>query len=78
MEMPREEWPTFPKTHRLRATPEQERRIAAIKSHRDRIAKDLALDPSVIASRNTIEQIVYGTATPDILMPWQRELLGLG
>jgi len=42
---------------RVPLSPEVEARIARIKERRDLVAKDLALDPSILASRGTVEDM---------------------
>ena len=78
MELPESEWPVFQKRFFSRWTAEEEKRAAALKKERDRIATELDLDPSIIASRGTLETIAARPqAAMELLMPWQRELLGL-
>ncbi len=61
-----------------RWTAEEEKRAEALKKERDRVAAGLDLDPSIIASRATLEAIAARPqAAGELLMPWQRELLGL-
>ena len=46
--------------------------------NRNQIAENLGIDPSVIASRGVLEQIVAGRVDPaDILLKWQLSLLEL-
>ena len=79
MELPESEWPVFQKRQFSRWTAEEEKRAEALKKERDRVAAALDLDPSIIASRATLEAIAGRPhETPELLMPWQRELLGLG
>lgn len=60
-----------------RATPQQEERLRHWRLQRDTVAKDLALDPSLIAPKAILEGLAYNEAeTLPRLMPWQRELLG--
>ncbi len=78
MELPESGWPVFQKRFFSRWTAEEEKRAEALKKERDRIAAELDLDPSIIASRATLEAIAARPQTAvDLLMPWQRELLGL-
>jgi ribonuclease D len=76
--MPESEWPVFIRQPRLRPSKEEESRFRELKQVRDRVAGDLALDPSLIAPKAALEAIasdaVEGSAR---LMAWQRELLGL-
>ncbi|MGJ8697153.1 MAG: ribonuclease D [Verrucomicrobiaceae bacterium] len=76
--VPEEEWPKRPKRERRSSDPEFETRLKSIMSKRNEIATGLEIDPSVIASRPVLEQIVGGRAEPeDILLSWQRTLLDL-
>jgi len=71
-----EEWPRPIRKPRLRPTPEQERLFMRLKTRRDATAKQLELDPALIAPKATLEQIA---SDPDCaagrLMPWQLGLL---
>jgi ribonuclease D len=78
---PEGELPEIRPTVRIRVEPEVEARIGEIRKERDRVAKELALDPSLIASRATVEEmarrLVDGSdpwSVPD-LRAWQAELL---
>jgi ribonuclease D len=74
--IPPEEWPRPIRKPRLRPTPEQERLFMRLKTRRDATAKQLELDPALIAPKATLEQIA---ADPESaagkLMPWQLGLL---
>jgi ribonuclease D len=73
---PPEEWPRPIRKPRIRPTPEQERFFMKLKTRRDAAAKQLELDPALIAPKATIEQIA---ADPESaagrLLPWQLALL---
>ena len=76
--LPESEWPVLVKRFQNRWTAEEEKRADALKKERDRVAADLDLDPSIIAPRATLEAIAARPqAADELLMPWQRELLGL-
>jgi ribonuclease D len=78
IELPESAWPVFQKRFFARWTAEEEKRAEALKKERDRVALELDLDPSMIASRATLETIAARpSAVGELLMPWQRELLGL-
>jgi ribonuclease D len=63
---------------RLRTTPEQESRFRELKKHRDAVAENLQLDPTLIAAKATLEQLSRNeTAALESLLPWQRECLPL-
>jgi ribonuclease D len=78
---PEEQWPAPPAARRPRTDPEVEVLVDAIKGKRDALAAELALDPSLIASRAVMEemakrQIAAGDpwSVPD-LRAWQVGLL---
>ena len=71
-------WPVFAKRLHQRWTSEEEKRAEALKKQRDQVAGELDLDPSIIAPRATLEAIAgRPPAATELLMPWQRALLGL-
>jgi len=54
----------------------EKRRFAAIKQRRDLRAAELSIDPTLIASRATLELLAENEAKhQDLLMGWQREIL---
>lgn len=57
-------------------TPEELARQDRIKADRDRLAQNLNLDPTMIATRSQLVQIARSPATiAEVLLPWQAELL---
>lgn len=73
---PETDWPTRPKRERTRKDPTFESRLKVELEKRQRIGDELGIDPSLIASRAVLEQLVGERATPDeLLLPWQRSLL---
>ena len=76
MRMPENEWPaTRPRTG-SRPTPAMDRRSAGLRQTRDRLARELDLEPSFIAPRSTLESIAADEArSRELLVPWQRTLL---
>ena len=71
-------WPVLAKRFHQRWTAEEEKRAEALKKQRDHVAGELDLDPSIIAPRATLEAIAgRPAAAAELLMPWQRTLLGL-
>ncbi len=74
--IPPEEWPRPIRKPRVRPTPEQERFFAKLKTRRDAAAKQLQLDPALLAPKATLEQIASdpGCASSRLL-PWQLALL---
>jgi ribonuclease D len=72
------DYPILPKHPRTRPDFQAMRRAAAIKAVRDAHAKELGIDPSLIASRATIESLARDReATLPSVLPWQRKLLQL-
>ena len=82
----RSEWPgRVPTKTRKRLTKQQDKRVAALKQRRDRVAAELAIDADLIAPRAALERIAIeiidtndaddGDGGRDALLPWQRQLL---
>ena len=72
------EWPQRPVRERRRKDPSFEARLKKVLSHRNGIAEELEIDPSIIASRPVLEQIVGGRKEPsELLLNWQQSLLNL-
>ena len=72
-----EEWPGVVKGVRIRASRQQVDRFNELREHRDRVALEVGLDPSIVAPKAALEAAAY--AKDEVpLLPWQRELLGLG
>ncbi|NNC88967.1 MAG: hypothetical protein HKN82_10965 [Akkermansiaceae bacterium] len=75
---PAEQWPKRRKGGGRRWESEQEARYDELAKARDAAAEDLDLDPAVLAPRAVLESLVWEDApNEDLLLPWQRELLGL-
>ena len=76
--LPESAWPRPIRVPRSRPSPDQEKRFADFKIRRDRAATEHAIEPSLIASKSTLETLA---GDPDgvapRLLPWQRMLLGL-
>ncbi len=76
MRMPESEWPAARPRTGSRPTPSIDRRSADLRQTRDRLAKELDLEPSFIAPRSALESIAADeTRSADLLVPWQRTLL---
>lgn len=76
--LPEDAWPKAIRKPRLRTTQEQEDRFKQLRKTRDSVGADLNLDPTIIASKATLEQLSRNEAPAfEALMPWQRQLLGL-
>jgi ribonuclease D len=74
--VPEEDWPRPIRRPRIRPTPEQERVFMKLKTRRDAAAKQLELDPALIAPKSTIEQIAADPESAAArLLPWQLALL---
>jgi ribonuclease D len=70
------EWPKVIRTPRQRPSKAQFDRFLELKKHRDRIASELHLDPSLVAAKATLEGLAFRPdETLQKLLPWQRELL---
>ncbi len=71
-------WPQQPRQKRRHITEAQKDRIEKLCASRDKKAEALGIESSLLGSRATLEQVVL--QPPDeaanILMPWQREVLG--
>ena len=74
--LPEEEWPTAIPSVRIRATKQEVDHFKKLKDIRDRVADQLELDPSIIASKSGLESAV-SKQTASLLLPWQCALLGL-
>ena len=76
---PQSEWPVMRRRSGPRPTAEMRRRADQLRQRRDESAGQLGLEPSFIASRGALEVIAADPArgTP-LLVPWQRELIGVG
>jgi ribonuclease D len=78
MQLPESEWPVSQRRFGTRPSPEAIRRAEELRRRRDRAARELDLEQSFIAPRSTIEAIAAKeTRAASLLVPWQRELLGI-
>ena len=69
-------WPKVIRTPRHRPTQSQFDRFSELKRHRDKIADEVKLDPSLIAAKAVLEGLAFRPdETLPKLLPWQRELL---
>lgn len=73
-----ETWPQQPKHKRRHITESQKDRIEKLCLTRDRKADALGIESSLLGSRATLEAVVLQPSedASNILMPWQREVLG--
>ena len=74
--VPPDQWPKHPVRRSSRPTESEKRRCFQIERRRDLRAKELDIDPTLIASRSVLWELARGgeVAAAD-LMQWQRELL---
>ncbi len=76
-EIPESEWPEPPRRRRSEKNPEADERFERLRDRRDLAAAGLEIDPTLIASRVTMERIAAdGTASDELLLNWQKSLLG--
>jgi ribonuclease D len=78
MHLPEETWPVMRHRSGKRPTTEVVRRSDRLRRERDHAARELNLEPSVIAPRAALEAIASDeTRTSKLLLPWQQQLLGI-
>ena len=76
LQLPEAEWPTARQRSGSRPAPETIRGTEELRRRRDRVAKQLGLEPSFIAPRATLEALAADqTRAQSLLVPWQRDLL---
>jgi ribonuclease D len=73
--LPPEDWPKRLLRKRTSRHPDAEKRFDHLKTHRDRLAGEMNLDGSLIASRAVLEEIAQDIEAHACLLPWQKELL---
>ena len=76
LELEEAQWPKVIRTPRSRPSQAQFDRFLELKKHRDQVAEQVQLDPSLIAAKAVLEGLAFRPeeALPKLL-PWQRELL---
>lgn len=74
--LPHDRWPHLPVRKGRRPTEAEKRRCFQLERRRDQRAKELDIDPTLIASRSTLWELAreWDRASAE-LMNWQRELL---
>jgi ribonuclease D len=78
LQSPQSEWPVMRRRSGSRPTEEMRRRADQLRERRDKAAAQLGLEPSFIASRGALEAIAADSARATaLLVPWQRELIGM-
>ena len=74
--LPAPEWPQINRPSGRRSSYAEKRRFEELRQRRDRLAAELGMDPSLIASRATLSKLAGDwDAHAGELMNWQRELL---
>jgi ribonuclease D len=78
LQSPQSEWPVMRRRSGSRPTAEMRRRADELRERRDKSAGKLGLERSFIASRGALEAIAADPARATaMLVPWQRELIGI-
>ncbi len=73
-----EQWPRRRLSQHTKRPADADRLFEELKGKRDKLGADLDLDPSLIASRSSLETISLNpAAAEEILLNWQRQLLNL-
>jgi ribonuclease D len=74
--VPPAELPELPRFERRRVTEAEKKRFAELKKKRDTVAENLALDPTLIASKGDLLQLARDSVPPPgLLLNWQHNLL---
>lgn len=71
-------WPARPKKTKGRLSDAQRDQIDKLCAHREKVALELEIEPSLLGSRGTIEELVIDGAPANHLMNWQHVLLASG
>ena len=69
------EWPRRVRTQGGRLSERAREQLDRLCAEREKAAADLELEPSLLGSKSTLEQVVAGTEGIKELMPWQLEVL---
>jgi ribonuclease D len=78
LELPESEWPQRPPRPTRTRIPGFDKNVEELRKRRDQKAQELAIEAAFIASRSALEGIAADPSrTEKLLVPWQRELLGL-
>jgi ribonuclease D len=78
LQAPESEWPVLRRRFGTRPSHETVQLAEELRRRRNKSAEELGLEPSFIAPRSTLEAIAAdGTRAAALLVPWQRELLGV-
>ena len=73
LDLPESEWPVFERERKPRPSNAACRLFEQLREKRDSVAKELAIDPALIASRMTLMSVAQENGAR--LLQWQRELL---
>ena len=76
LKIPAEHWPVTERRPRPKFDPHFSKRFEDIKNRRDRVARELELEPALIAPKAALEAYAAAGET-NLLMNWQRTLLDL-
>ncbi|MFO1482275.1 MAG: HRDC domain-containing protein [Verrucomicrobiaceae bacterium] len=71
-------WPARPKKTKGRLSDAQRDSIDKLCAHREKVATQLEIEPSLLGSRGTIEELVIDGDPASHLMNWQHDLLASG
>jgi len=78
LEMKESEWPVMRRRFGARRTAEANERVEELRRRRDKVAAELELEPAFVAPRAALESIAMDESRASaLLVPWQRELLGV-
>jgi len=78
LQLPQSEWPVMRHRSAIRPTADIVRRAEQLRARRDKSAGQLELEPPFVASRGTLEAIATDPEQATrLLVPWQRELIGI-
>lgn len=72
------EWPSRAKKVKGRLSDQKRDQIDKLCAHRDQVALGLEIEPSLLGSRATMEELVIDGLPANHLMPWQHDLLASG
>ncbi|MFN0074861.1 MAG: ribonuclease D [Prosthecobacter sp.] len=75
---PSSEWPARAKKIKGRLSDSQRDQIDKLCAHREKVAQELEIEPSLLGSRSTIEELVVDGNPANHLMSWQHDLMARG
>jgi ribonuclease D len=74
----RSSWPVRPKKTKGRLSDAMRDQIDKLCAHREKVALELDIEPSLLGSRSTIEELVIEGNPANHLMSWQHDLMARG